>query len=101
MKKLNKPFDFNLEKLETMEGRREFQELMFKIGVGHIDIAKHIADLESEDMLKKSLMSETKCIVRLYMVSAYDLASRDNGSFSDPYLKIMCGKKSYNERDNY
>ncbi len=74
---------------------------MFKIGVGHINIAKHIADLESEDMLKKSLMGETKCVVRLYMVTAYDLASRDNGSFSDPYLIISCGKKVYNERDNY
>jgi Ca2+-dependent lipid-binding protein len=35
------------------------------------------------------------------MVSAYDLASRDNGSFSDPYLKITIGNKTYNERDNY
>lgn len=46
-------------------------------------------------------MAETKCIVRLYMISGYDLASRDNGGFSDPYLKINLGNKTYNERDNY
>ena len=35
------------------------------------------------------------------MISAYDLASRDNGGVSDPYLKMSCGNKVYNERDNY
>lgn len=35
------------------------------------------------------------------MISAYDLASRDNGSFSDPYLIVNLGNKTYNERDNY
>ncbi len=101
VKILNKPFSFDFDKLETMEGRFKFQDEITKMGAGHINIAKHIADLESEDMLKKNLMGETKCIVRLYMVSGYDLASRDNGSFSDPYLKISCGKKRFNERENY
>ena len=35
------------------------------------------------------------------MISAYDLASRDNGGFSDPYLKLKIGNKIYNEKDNY
>ena len=35
------------------------------------------------------------------MINGYDLASRDNGGFSDPYLKINCGSKTYNERDSY
>lgn len=35
------------------------------------------------------------------MISGFDLASRDNGSFSDPYLKITLGNKTYNERNNY
>ncbi len=65
---------------------------MHKLTCGHIDIAKHIADLESEDTLKRSLMGDKKCVVRLYMVSGYDLASRDNGGFSDPYLIISCGR---------
>lgn len=35
------------------------------------------------------------------MVSAYDLASRDIGGASDPYVKISCGEKVFSERDNY
>lgn len=35
------------------------------------------------------------------MISAYDLASRDNGGFSDPYLKISLGNKTYDECKNY
>ena len=35
------------------------------------------------------------------MVEAFDLASRDNGSPSDPYLYITCNNKIVNERDNY
>ena len=36
-----------------------------------------------------------------YVIEGYDFAQRDIGSFSDPYLKIKCGKNRYNERDNY
>jgi len=35
------------------------------------------------------------------MVSAYDLASRDIGGASDPYVKISCGEEEFSERDNY
>jgi len=35
------------------------------------------------------------------MINAFDLASRDNGSFSDPYLIVSLGNKTYNERANY
>ena len=47
------------------------------------------------------LLATTKCLVRVYIISAYDLSSRDNGSPSDPYLYITLGNKTYNERDNY
>jgi len=35
------------------------------------------------------------------MICGYDLASRDNGSFSDPYLRVTLGGKTYNERSIY
>jgi hypothetical protein len=35
------------------------------------------------------------------MINGYDLASRDNGGFSDPYLKMSLGNKTYNEREIY
>lgn len=40
-------------------------------------------------------------IVRLYMISAYDLSAKDNDSPSDPYLVITLGDKNYNECENY
>ena len=35
------------------------------------------------------------------MINGYDLASRDNGSPSDPYLILKCNGKTFNERDIY
>ena len=84
-----------------MEGRLKFDAQMDKLSVGHLNITKHLVNLESDQTLKRMLMAQMKCIVRLYVLNAYDLASRDNGSFSDPYLKVKLGKKEYNERDNY
>jgi Ca2+-dependent lipid-binding protein len=40
-------------------------------------------------------------IVRVYMIEGFDLASRDIGGFSDPYLKLKCGNKVFDERKNY
>jgi hypothetical protein len=47
------------------------------------------------------MTTKTKCLVRLYIVEGFDFSQRDIGSFSDPYLKIFCGKKEYNEREYY
>jgi hypothetical protein len=35
------------------------------------------------------------------MISGYDLASRDIGGFSDPYLILKVGDKTFNERDKH
>jgi hypothetical protein len=35
------------------------------------------------------------------MISGYDLASRDIGGFSDPYLILTVGDKTFNEREKY
>ena len=101
LKKVNKPLELNLEMMDTAEGRKKFSEQTEEIGVSHLNVVSHLADLESDETLKRLLLSETKCIVRLYMISGFDLSSRDNGGFSDPYLVIQCGKKVYNERENY
>lgn len=47
------------------------------------------------------MLTKTKAIVRIYVIEGFDFAQRDIGSFSDPYLKITCGKKVANDRDNY
>jgi hypothetical protein len=35
------------------------------------------------------------------MISGSDLADRDIGGFSDPYLKLSIGSKVFNDRDHY
>ena len=51
--------------------------------------------------IKELLSKNTDAIVHLYCIQAYDLASRDIGSASDPYLIITCGDMVFNEVDNY
>lgn len=42
-----------------------------------------------------------ECKVRLYALDGFNFAKRDLFSLSDPYLIVKCGKKTYNDRDNY
>lgn len=101
MQNCGEPFKFRLDKLDSQEGRDKFKDQMDKIGIGHLELTKQLSELDADASLKRLLMCPTKCIVRVYMISGYDLASRDNGSFSDPYLIMQLGKKKVNERDNY
>jgi hypothetical protein len=47
------------------------------------------------------MLTKTKAIVRIYLIEGFDFSQRDVGSASDPYLKVICGKKTMNDRDNY
>ena len=51
--------------------------------------------------MKKRLLAKNRMVIRVYMIEAFDLAKRDIGSASDPYLYLSCNDKIYNERDNY
>lgn len=90
-----------MEKLETMEGKLKIQLQLDRLGLAHLDIPKFLTDMNATNTLKRMLLGASKMIVRLYMISAYDLASRDNDSPSDPYLIINLGAKNYNEREFY
>ena len=96
-----KNFDLDLDKLETIEGREELEMQMEPFGIRHLRITKILADIQSDVILQRLLLTQTKCVVRAYFVSAYDLASRDVGGFSDPYIKIRCGEDVFDERANY
>ena len=96
-----KNFELDLDKLETIEGREELEMQMEPFGIRHLKITKILADIQSDVILQRLLLTQTKCVVRCYMISAYDLASRDVGGFSDPYIKIKCGDTVFNERDKY
>lgn len=75
--------------------------MMDEIGVAHLNLANYLIETSYEDNLAKLMLTKTKALVRLYVIEGFDFAQRDIGSFSDPYLKITCGKKVFNERDNY
>ncbi len=47
------------------------------------------------------LNTQTKCLVRLYVIEGFNFAKKDIFSDSDPYLVLKCGKTEFNERDHY
>lgn len=94
-------FELDLDKLETIEGREELEMEMDPFGIGNLKITKILADIQSDVILQRMLLQSNPSIVRVYVINAYDLASRDVGGFSDPYLKLAIGDEAYDERDNY
>lgn len=52
-------------------------------------------------MLQQKLLREKSSIVRLYLIDAFNLQSRDIGSLSDPYFVVNLNDKEVNDSDNY
>ncbi|XP_067324533.1 dysferlin isoform X1 [Anolis sagrei] len=42
-----------------------------------------------------------ECLLRVYIIRAFDLQPKDPNGKCDPYVKISVGKKSINDQDNY
>ncbi|NXI88728.1 MYOF protein, partial [Rhipidura dahli] len=42
-----------------------------------------------------------ECLVRVYIVRAFDLSPRDVSGLSDPYVRVALGKKTLGQRDQY
>uniref|UniRef100_A0A8C0GW83 Dysferlin n=1 Tax=Chelonoidis abingdonii TaxID=106734 RepID=A0A8C0GW83_CHEAB len=42
-----------------------------------------------------------ECLIRIYIIRAFDLQPKDSNGKCDPYMKISVGKKSINDQDNY
>lgn len=51
--------------------------------------------------IEKEIALRPKCIVRLYIIEAFSLSSRDLTSPSDPYLYIQLGDTVIDERDKH
>lgn len=101
MIKLRQKFEFDRDSLGTSAGRKKFELSLRDLDVADLDISKHLANLESDEILKRQLLAQTKCMVSVYIIEAFNLSSRDNGSPSDPYLYLTCNGKIVNERNNY
>jgi hypothetical protein len=94
-------FNLDLDMLESMEGRYEMRKQFEPLNVNHLNIVEKLADIESDVILKRMLLRTVKMVVRIYMISGFDLASRDFGGVSDPYLILKLGTKVINDRKNY
>ena len=57
LKKTGKPVELNLEKLDTMEGRQKFELSLEPLGITHLNITQHLANLESDETLKRLLLA--------------------------------------------
>ena len=99
--KLGKQITLDVESLSNAMERRKLDKQFRDMDIDHLDVASHLANLESDEILKRALLAQIKCIVRVYFISAFDLASRDNSSPSDPYLYLQMNNKIINERWSY
>lgn len=93
--------NFKLEKLETYEGKKKFLTKLKKMGLGEEQIMEYMQKQSYSSAITRALMQRKQTLVRLYVIEGFDLASRDVGSFSDPYLQIVYGNKTISERDSY
>ena len=67
----------------------------------HLQILRKVVDVQSDEIIKRLLMQETKTNVRIYVVRAFNLAARDSDSPSDPYVKVILGDEVRDDRDNH
>ena len=67
----------------------------------HLQILRKVVDVQSDEIIKRLLMQETKTNVRVYVVRAFNLAARDSDSPSDPYVKVILGDEVRDDRDNH
>lgn len=56
-KNRGKEVELTLGKLESFEGRASFDIILEEIGVAHLEITKHLADLYSDELLGRMLLS--------------------------------------------
>ncbi|XP_064328585.1 fer-1-like protein 5 [Phalacrocorax carbo] len=42
-----------------------------------------------------------KCLVRVYVIRAFDLSPRDRNGLCDPYIRVSLGTKTLSQRDQY
>jgi len=97
----NKEINLDVHTLGDPMERKRLELELRSIHVDHLNISSHLANLESDEILKRALLAQTKCLIRLYVIEAFDLSSRDSGSASDPYLYLTCNDKVFNERQFY
>jgi hypothetical protein len=55
--KLNEEIDINIEALGSPEERRAFELKLRRLDIAHLNITKHLANLESDEIMKRALLA--------------------------------------------
>ena len=102
-KTFKQPFELTLtEILEA--GAEETQKFLNKLGTMAIDdpqLLEFFKDEASEERITRQLLSQTQAAIQLYVLECFDLASRDIGSASDPYMVVRYGDQVQSDREHY
>lgn len=91
----------SIDSIASQEKLDKFGTLLNAMNINNPQLLEFFKDASYDEVIKKQLLSKTQCVIQLYVLEGFDLASRDIGSFSDPYLFVRCGNREYSERDNY
>ena len=97
----NEEMETTMEEINSQEALERFRLKLDGMNVESAILCEFLKDSSYDEIIKKQLLQQTQCKIQLYMLEGFDFASRDVGSFSDPYLIITCGNRVVNERDNY
>ncbi len=87
--------------IASAEKLEKFNATLLSMNIESPQLLEFFKDASYDEVIKKQLLSKTQCVIQLYVLEGFDFASRDIGSFSDPYMYVKCGNREFSERDNY
>lgn len=56
---------------------------------------------EEFEKISKQLLNKKKCVVRVYILDAFDIEQKDSNSLSDPYVRLKLADTVISDRDNH
>jgi len=95
------PWDIDLNMLISAEARTKFNNKLETMDIASPELLEFVKDEASEELIKRQLLSQTPAAIQLYILECFDLASRDVGSASDPYMIVRFGTEVKSLRSEY
>ena len=88
------------EKVRTAIAKKNYANAMMTFLSETEEEPQTDSDEDFEEMTKKLLL-KNECVIRVYVLDAFDLAQRDEDSLSDPYVLVKLGKKTVGDPKKY
>lgn len=101
LEKYGTELEFKLSDIKTREAKYKIQHRLVEMDCYTPELVQFFQETSYRKMLHDQLATNEECQARLYLLEGFDFASRDLGSFSDPYCVITCGRTVYNQKDKY